>query len=299
MAMSINTHSTALSAQTMLAKSSARMAEASARLSSGIRINSASDDAGMSISARYITQIRDLNQNMRNANDAISLIQTADGGLNEIRANLSRMRELAVMAAGDNINENGRTRLQAEVEGLAREVDRVAGTTNYSGNKLLDGSAKEMKIQVGTGETGAVTVSIDRMDMASLLGAGSESQTVLAAGDDAAERVAGSDAGGSGTPLIDITTKEGATDAIKAIDNALAKVADQETRLGSLQNRFTSGISSLAAMSSNLAASRMISDADFATEVAQMSKNQIIQQAGVAMLGQSSMVPQQVMALLG
>jgi flagellin len=379
----INTNVMSLNAQRNLTTSGSQLATALQRLSSGMRINSAKDDAaGLAISERFTTQIRGLNQAVRNANDGISLAQTAEGALNEISSNLQRIRELAVQSANATNSASDRAALQTEVGQLLQEIDRVANQTSFNGVKLLDGSFSSAVFQVGananetisvsglvdantaalssvtaaTGQGSAVTgvsalaavgagqLIINGTDVGASIGAaGSASQRVgqtvdainnssattgvNAAFDAATNRivltsgasiaVTGTDdgtrtsfnvAGGDGTATAATTTGlttasvasfSGATLAIQQMDSALGQVNTARATLGAIQNRFTSVVANLQTGAENMSASRSrILDADFAAETAALTKAQILQQAGTAILAQANAVPQNVLSLL-
>ena len=387
MALSINTNVASLNAQRTVSKSQDGLATSLQRLSTGLRINSAKDDAaGLAISERFTSQIRGLNQAARNANDGISLAQTAEGALGEVGSNLQRLRELAVQASNGTNTQADRDALNSEVTQLKSEIQRVAEQTNFNGNKLLDGSFTGVSFQVGAnaGETitvssianvqtsalgGSLTrttatvnasaltgfataiaagaVTIDGPDSAAGVSIGAiasagnaqertgqlaeainrvSSQTGVGASYDAvtgdltltsagAITIAGATndatvAGfANGTPGASTTTTgisalsvSSFTDAqqtIAHIDKALKEVNTARGNLGAIQNRFSSTIANLQTTSENLSASRgRIQDADFAAETANLSKGQILQQAGTAMLSQANSLPQGVLGLL-
>lgn len=270
----INTNIASLNAQRNLNSSQGAMATALQRLSSGLRINSAKDDAaGLAISERMTSQIRGMNQAARNANDGISLAQTAEGALVEVSNNLQRIRELAVQSANATNSEDDRAALQKEVEALVAEIDRVAAQTSFNGTKLLDGNFASQVFQVGANEN----ETIDFTDI----------EDVTAAG--------------LGVDSVDISGVDGsgAASVITTIDDALKIVNDTRADLGAIQNRFTSVIANLQTSAENLSASRSrILDADFAAETAALTRGQILQQAGVAMLAQANALPNNVLSLL-
>jgi flagellin len=491
MGLAINTNGSALNAQRQLSSTTNALSTSFERLSSGLRINSAKDDAaGLSISTRFSSQIRGLNQAVRNSNDGISLAQTAEGALNETTNILQRIRELAVQSANDTNNSSDRESLQAEVAQLKTELDRIAGTTNFNGNKVLDGTFLSRDLQVGanvgetinvsiqgagsddlarqaryagdlgnvnaaqltavtiTGSKGAVeirntvaaddsvstafnngsaiakaaaindasgstgvraivgktentaaaavaAVTLDGNDFLTLndeqisgfrieandasgslvdaINAVSDETGVVASLDKDSKltltaadgrnielsfnslgarnavgnftgtaatlvaantlasvstgsltlqsnelfEISGAAAAGGTTQIgfnagvygvntdkavssVDISTRDGAVEALDVIDLALENVSSQRAGLGALQNRLESTINNLSTTSENLSASRSrILDADFAAETAQLSRNQIIQQAGVSILAQANQQPQIALALLG
>ncbi len=262
----INTNVASLNAQRNLSESSGSVATSLQRLSSGLRINSAKDDAaGLAISERMTTQIRGLNQAARNANDGISLAQTAEGALSEVTNNLQRIRELAVQSANATNSTSDRAALDAEVQTLIAEIGRVAADTTFNGVQLLN-SAATLSFQVGA--NAGETVDVATVDVA----------TVIAG---------------------DITTAANATTMLGSVDTALDTVNGVRADLGAAQNRFESIVRSVQTTSENLSASRSrIQDADFAAETANLTRAQILQQAGTAMLAQANSAPQNVLALL-
>ncbi|MCU0976207.1 MAG: flagellin domain-containing protein [Steroidobacteraceae bacterium] len=268
----INTNMLSLNAQRNLSSSQSSLATALQRLSSGLRINSAKDDAaGLAISERFTAQIRGLNQAVRNASDGISLAQTAEGALAEVTNNLQRIRELAVQSANATNSPSDRASLQAEVTQLLEEIGRVAAQTTFNGTELLDGSFTSAVFQVGAnaGETITVTSTVD-----------ATTATL-------------------GIATADISTVGGASAAITAVDGALDDINGFRAEFGAIQNRFESVIANLTTAAENLTASRSrIQDADFAAETAALTRAQILQQAGVAILAQANAAPQNVLGLL-
>jgi flagellin len=377
----INTNVMSLNAQRNLSTSGSSLATSLQRLSSGLRINSAKDDAaGLAISERFTTQIRGLNQAARNANDGISLAQTAEGAYGEIANNLQRIRELAVQSANATNSTTDRTVIQSEVSQLLQEIDRVANQTSFNGVKLLDGSFTSAVFQVGANANETVSISslqdaniaalasvtaasgqssaVTAIDTLTAVGAGAlvingtdiitgaagtsqqrvgqvvdainnNSQTtgVSAAFDTATNRIvltsaasivvtgtddgsltgfdaAGTDGDGTaatttGIGTLSVAGYAGAQLAIQQVDSALGQVNTARANLGAIQNRFTSVVANLQTASENLSASRSrILDADFAAETANMTRAQILQQAGTAILAQANAVPQNVLSLL-
>lgn len=272
----INTNMTSLIGQQNLQKSQSSLATSMERLSSGLRINSAKDDAaGQAIANRMTAQIKGLAQAQRNANDGISLAQTAEGALNSINDNLQRMRELAVQAANGTNSATDLTSIQEEITARAAEIQRVAEATNFNGTSLLDGSvAGPINIQVGSGTDGFDKVSLTLTD--------AQSATL-------------------GVAALDVTTDAATTDAaIDALDTAITTIDSARSGLGSFQNRLESALDNIASTSSNLSAARSrIEDADYAVEVSNMTRAQILQQAGTSVLAQANQVPQSVLSLLG
>ncbi len=379
----INTNVASLNAQRNLSASQGSLNTSLQRLSSGLRINSAKDDAaGLAIADRFTSQIRGLDVASRNANDGISLAQTAEGALGEVNSNLQRVRELAVQAANATNSSSDRAALGAEATALLSEVNRVADQTKFNGVSLLDGSFASAVFQVGANAGETITVSslvdantaalgsvtsasgqssaittissltapaagtlvINGTDVSNDIGAAGTTQErvgkvvdainkystttgVNAAFDSASNRivlsseatiaVTGSDDGtatgfdvsagdGSGTAStttgltgLDLSSYAGASLAIKQIDSALGQVNTARATLGAIQNRFSSVVANIASTSENLSASRSrIQDADFAKETANLTRGQILQQAGTAILAQANSAPQSVLSLL-
>ncbi|MET0288174.1 MAG: flagellin [Pseudoxanthomonas sp.] len=278
MAQVINTNTMSLNTQRNLNTNGASLATSIQRLSSGLRINSAKDDAaGLAISQRMTTQIRGMDVAARNANDGISLAQTAEGALSSIGENLQRIRELAVQAANGTNSDDDKAALQKEVTALQSEILRVVDSTEFNGTKLLDGSASgAISIQVGANATGDDKIDITLNDIKTALSG------VTASGFSVSAMAAGSGAS-------QLTTL---TSALKSVNEARAD-------LGAVQNRFTSVINNLQTNSENLSASRSrIQDTDYAKETAELTRTQILQQAGTAMLAQAKSLPQSVLSLL-
>jgi len=378
MALTINTNVASLNAQRNLSSSSMDLATSLQRLSSGLRINSAKDDAaGLAISERMTTQIRGMNVAMRNANDGVSLAQTAEGSLDSVSSALQRIRELSVQSANATNSASDRAALDAEAQQLKSEIDRVATQTNFNGVKLLDGSFINQSFQVGanSGETisvnsivNAQSTNLGTTTTAAVTGVAATAFTAITAGDltintvsvggvaadtSATERAAGirdainsiadqtgvyatndtattvsltstnaivvglaaastatlattgltaattATATTTGFSTLDLSTVAGANTAIVSMDAALEAVNTARADLGAIQTRFESVVSNLAINSENTSAARgRIRDADFAAETASLSRNQILQQAGTAMLAQANQLPQNVLSLL-
>ena len=280
MAITINTNVQSLNAQRNLSKSQSSLANSMQRLSSGLRINSAKDDAaGLAISDRMSAQIKGMNQAVRNSNDAISFAQTAEGALGEMTNILQRMRELSVQSANGTNSTDDRTALNSEFGELSSELDRIVDTTKFNGQNLLDGTysgSDAAVFQVGANAGEKISVAIGNMDTNALSGGGT---TINAA---------------------NIASAGGASTAIASIDGALNQVDSLRGTLGAKQNRFESTIANLNNVSENLSAARSrIVDADIATETSEMTKMNILQQAGVSILAQSNQTPQMALSLLG
>ncbi|MEI7063561.1 MULTISPECIES: flagellin [Dickeya] len=274
----INTNSMSLLAQTNLNKSQSSLQTAIERLSSGLAINSAKDNAaGAGISNDMTAQIRGLTQASKNANDGISLVQTAEGNLNTINDNLQRIRELAVQAANDTNNTINRSSIQTEINRRVDEINRVAASANFNGQALLNGTvnATGFNIQVGAGTTANDAISVGS---AALINATT---------------------GGLGVSTTDVSTAASATAVVAAIDTALQNINNAKANIGATLNRFQSTIDNLSNTINNLTTARSrIQDADYATEVSNMSRAQILQQAGTSVLAQANQVPQTVLKLL-
>ena len=284
MASTINTNIPSLNAQRNLGATQMSLNTSIQRLSSGLRINSAKDDAaGLAISERMNAQIKGMNVAIRNANDGISLAQTAEGALGKIGDNLQRMRELAVQAANDTNSTTDRTSLDDEYKELALENERIVQSTRFNGQTLLDG--------VG-GSSGAFVFQVGA-------GTGTENQITITTTDIVAEM----DAGATGTTVGSSATLgsdgDSARTAMDDIDLAIDAVTAKRSVYGATQNRFDSVIGSLQIAAENQSASRSrIMDTDFAVETANMTRAQILQQAGTAMLAQANSLPNSVLTLL-
>jgi len=289
MAQVINTNIMSLNAQRNLNTTTASLASSVQRLSSGLRINSAKDDAaGLAIANRMTTQIRGMTVAARNANDGISLAQTAEGALGEITNNLQRIRELAVQSANATNSDSDRAALDAEVQQLKSEIGRVAEHTSFNGTKLLDGTFTKKTFQIGAdaGQT---------IDIAQVFNAKLESFGGAAA--DPAKPGAFADA--VNLKETSVKTADAATKTLKDIDAALNSVNAARADLGAVQNRFTSVVANLNSNMENLTASRSrILDTDYAQETSELTRTQILQQAGTAMLAQAKSMPQSVLSLL-
>lgn len=377
MSLVINTNVMSLNAQRNLSMSQSQLSTALQRLSSGLRINSAKDDAaGLAISERFTTQIRGMNVAIRNANDGISLAQTAEGSLAQISNNLQRIRELAVQSRNATNSASDRAALNSEAQQLKDEIDRVAQQTTFNGVKLLDGSFTSQAFQVGADAGQLITVNsianansadLGTYNLAQVTGAAATDFSAITAGDltingvsvgavaadtSATERAASirnainsvadqtgvyatndtsttvslsstsgaitvalagtattattgltaaatAQTSATGFAALDISTVAGADTAIRAMDAALNAVSSARANLGGIQNRFTSVVANLQTSSENLTASRSrIQDADFAKETASLTRSQILQQAGTAILAQANAVPKNVLTLL-
>ncbi|HBO4144624.1 TPA: flagellin [Pseudomonas aeruginosa] len=386
MALTVNTNIASLNTQRNLNNSSASLNTSLQRLSTGSRINSAKDDAaGLQIANRLTSQVNGLNVATKNANDGISLAQTAEGALQQSTNILQRMRDLSLQSANGSNSDSERTALNGEVKQLQKELDRISNTTTFGGRKLLDGSFGVASFQVGSAANEIISVGIDEMSAESLNGtyfkadggavtAATASGTVDIAigitggsavnvkvdmkGNETAEQAAakiaaavndanvgigafsdgytisyvskaGKDGSGAITSAvsgvviadtgstgvapsatafaktndtvakIDISTAKGAQSAVLVIDEAIKQIDAQRADLGAVQNRFDNTINNLKNIGENVSAARgRIEDTDFAAETANLTKNQVLQQAGTAILAQANQLPQSVLSLL-
>jgi flagellin len=245
------------------------------QLSTGKRINRAADDAaGLAISQKMESQINGLNQAVRNAQDGISLIQTAEGALNETENILQRMRQLAVQAANDTNNSDDRQAIQDEVNQLISEIDRISSTTQFNNLDLLDGTysgSSVISLQIGANDGQTLSITIGDMS-----------------------------ASGLGISSLTVTDANSASVAISAIDSAIQLVSEQRAELGAYQNRLEHTINNLNTAVENLtSAESAITDTDMATAMAEFTKDSVLQQAAVSMLAQANQLPQLVLKLLG
>ena len=273
MGMTINTNVMSLNAQRNLGASQSSLATSMQRLSSGLRVNSAKDDAaGLAIAERMNAQVRGMNVAIRNANDAISLAQTAEGALGKVGDMLQRMRELAVQASNGTNGNNDRNNLNAEFRELATEIGRTLSSTRFNGLAILAGNSGSLTFQVGADSSDTVTVVTNNM---------SSNGNILS------------------VTSGNITTAATAATAIDNIDTALTTLNSERALYGAVQNRFESIVATLQVATENQAAARgRIMDADFASETANLSRAQILQQAGTAMVAQANQQPQMVLSLL-
>ncbi|MDY3693334.1 MAG: FliC/FljB family flagellin [Proteus mirabilis] len=367
MAQVINTNYLSLVTQNNLNKSQGALGSAIERLSSGLRINSAKDDAaGQAIANRFTSNVNGLTQASRNANDGISIAQTTEGALNEINNNLQRIRELTVQAKNGTNSNSDITSIQNEVTERLAEINRISEQTQFNGVKVLSGEKSEMTIQVGTNDKEVIKFNLDKIDNdtlgvskdelftettakkgvvvagtaiadAATLATGAKydpagpiksATTYNLDGDDSKTQVVITDAadkqfivnksdltkgtddklelkaGASKTEFKldagkDVKTLDVKDNALATLDEAINKIDESRSKLGAIQNRFESTINNLNNTVNNLSASRSrILDADYATEVSNMSRGQILQQAGTSVLAQANQVPQSVLSLL-
>jgi flagellin len=273
MALRINSNLSALDAQRGLSSVTGRLERNFQHLSTGLRISTAADDAaGLGISERLRAQIASLSQAQRNANDGISLTQTAEGSLNEVSNILIRMRELATEAANGTVSDSDKATLNSEFSDLINEVDRIAQSSDFNNVKLLDGSTAAITFQVGAGVTANDTISVS---LTSSLGSD------------------------LGITSLDISSAGSSTTAITAIDSAIDTVSSTRGRLGAAQNRLMSTIANLGVSIESLsAANSRIRDVDVAAETADLTRNSILQQAAISVLSQANLQPQTALRLL-
>jgi flagellin len=274
MGLRINTNIAAMASSRALANTSNEQAKSFERLASGNRITTAGDDAaGLSIAEKLRSQIRSLGQAERNANDGVSFVQVAEGGLNETSNILIRMRELAVQAASDTIGDTERAFVDKEIQSLKEEVDRIANVTTFNGTPLLNGKAgRELQFQVGAQKDDQIAFRPDNYNV--------QTRSLGISG-------------------IDYRSAEGARDALDSIDEAIGKVSGARAELGANQNKLNATIGNLAIQKENYAAARSrIADTDVASETSNLVRGNILQQAGIAVLSQANSAPTAALRLL-
>ncbi|MCW8107589.1 flagellin [Alteromonas ponticola] len=274
MSMFVNTNVSALNAQRQMFDTNNALNTSFERLSSGFRINSAADDAaGLQISDRMTTQVQGLNMAVRNANDAISLSQTAEGALDETTNTLQRIRQLAIQSQNGINSDADRGALQKEVAALKTEMSRIASDTQFNGVNILNGSySADFQVGANSGQTIKVELT----------------------------QTGGFGASGLNVGGLDISTSAGAAAALTSIDAAISTIGGARADLGALQNRFQSTIRNLSNVAENISAARSrIKDTDFASETAELTRNQILQQASTTILSQAKQRPQAALSLLG
>ncbi|MGC7870263.1 flagellin [Desulfosporosinus sp. SYSU MS00001] len=272
--MIINTNMSSLISQNNLNNTQSAIQSSLSKLSSGYRINTAADDAaGLAISQKMTAQINGLNQANRNAQDGISLIQTAEGAMGQTQSILQRMRELSVQAANGTNTAKDRSQIGLEVTALQNEIDRIASSTQFNTKNLLDGTLTGVQFQIGAMGGQTISLSIATMTTAKL---------------------------SVNTATVKVDTVTDATTAIGKISAAIDAVSDARASLGALQNRLTHTISNLTTASQNMtAAESQITNVDMASEMSKFTQNQVLSQAGVAMLAQANQTPQAILKLLG
>ncbi|MDH4391855.1 MAG: flagellin [Aquabacterium sp.] len=303
MASVINTNNASLVAQRNLSNSQSDLTTSVQRLSSGLRINSAKDDAaGLGISEKLQSQITSANIGARNASDAISMVQTAEGGLQEVSSMLQRMRELATQGNNDSLSTTQMGYIGAEIDSLRSEINKVAARTTFNGKTLLNGAnatAGTVMFQTGTAATDTVDISTKLIDVqvTSTGDSVTGTNTGMAALGTQIDLTVGSSVAGVLTATPQTSTKYGTL--ATAIDTAITSVATARSDLGAMQNRLEANIGNLQSQAENLTASKSrITDADYAAETANLTKNQIMQQAATAMLSQANQMPNVVLSLL-
>ncbi len=280
MALRILHNTIALSAYRNLSATQSRLGRSIEKLSSGLRIVRASDDAaGLAISEQMRADVRSMNQAVRNANDGISLLQTAEGALNEVSGMLTRMRELAEQAANGSLSTSQRATLDQEFQTLASEITRIADTTEFNGTKLINGALSSGSAAAATFQIGIGTTANDRLS----IGISAMQATSI-----------GISAAGAVSAMAFART------ALDLVDSAITNVTKQRGIMGAVQNRLERTIANLSISAENLtAAESQIRDVDMAQEMATFTMNQILTQAGTAMLAQANLLPQSVLTLLG
>ncbi|MGY3567493.1 flagellin N-terminal helical domain-containing protein [Sinomonas sp. RB5] len=292
MALTVNTNLSAMQAYQNLNKTSIEMASSMAKLSSGLRINTAADDAaGLSISEGLKSQVNGYGVAARNAQDGINVIQTADGALGEVHSILQRMRDLAVQGANDSNNADSRASIQKEADALSKELYRITNGTNFNGNNLLKGGTENF--QIGTGSDANSTITVNLADVAN-------ATTGVGALASADGTTAGTDFKVTDTVAGDGTASTNAQATIAKIDTAIANISAQRSDLGASQNRLSHAMNIANVSAQNLAAAQShITDTDMASEMVNYTKDSILSQAGTAMLAQANQSGQGILKLLG
>jgi flagellin len=265
MALRINSNVDAMAAHRHLAQTSDKISQAMERLSSGLRINKAADDAaGLGISEKMRAQVRGLGQAQRNIQDAVSMVQTAEGNLDEVHSILQRVRELAVQYKNGSLSQAGKDAIQSEVDELSKEIDRISDSAVFNGVHLLDSSATAVTFQIGANDGETITVSFADLSAA------------------------------VGTAIDDLSAAN-----LSDVDDAIDAVTSLRSGFGAVQNRLEHALAVTGVYQENLvAAESRIRDVDMAEEMVELTKNQILQQAGTAMLAQANQAPQSVLNLL-
>ncbi len=272
MSMRINHNIASLMAQKNVNRSTSSMTQSYARLSSGLRITRAADDAaGLGVSENLRADIASTKVAMRNTNDGISVVQIAEGALGETHSILTRMRELAMESASETLGDDERAYLQTEFDAIRDEISRLAEVTEFNGVSLLDGSTSSMDVQVGIHSGHTIGINLDGMSSGDLA-----------------------------LDTLTVSSAAGASSALASIDTAIASVSSHRADLGASQNRLTHSYANLEVSLENMtAAESQIRDVDFANETAELTKNQILAQAGVSVLSQANFAPQMALTLLG
>ncbi|QNF18693.1 flagellin [Aeromonas jandaei] len=298
MGLYINTNVSSLNAQRNMMNATKSLDTSYTRLASGLRINSAKDDAaGLQISNRLTSQINGLDQGNRNANDGISLAQTAEGAMDEVTGMLQRMRTLSQQSANGSNSAKDRDALQKEVDQLGAEINRISTSTTFAGTKLLDGSFGGT-FQVGADANQTISFSLSQADGFSISGIAAAANTSITTATGATVLLSAIFVGGSAGG-ISISSQSNAQNVLAATDAMLAIVDGKRAELGAVQNRLDSTIRNQANISENVSAARSrIRDADFAIETANMTKQNILQQAASSILSQANQRPQSALQLL-
>ena len=304
MAIYVNTNVSSLNAQRQLTKSGSILDQSFERLSSGLRINGASDDAaGLQIANRLTGQINGMNQGIRNANDGISLAQTAEGALDEMSTMYQRIRTLASQASNGSNTDSDRAALQLELRELGEEINRISTDTSFGGTNLLDGSFKaEFQVGANSGQVISMTMTaVSSFDGTSVTMNSFTVSDVAAIASDIAGTVAGQAATSfQNASSLSFTSVDKAQSVLAGVDAMIGTIDAKRAELGAIQNRFSSTIRNGANIIENLSAARSrIQDADFATETANLTKAQILQQASTTILSQANQRPQTALSLLG
>ncbi|HHQ4723597.1 flagellin B [Aeromonas veronii] len=301
MAMYINTNVSSLNAQRNLMNTNKSLDTSYTRLASGLRINTAKDDAaGLQISNRLTSQVNGLDQGNRNANDGISVAQTAEGAMDEVTSMLQRMRTLAQQSANGSNNSDDRVALQQEYDQLTTEINRISGDTTFGGQKLLDGTYKG-SFQVGADAGQTITFKMtSAFTIKGIASATKGSATVTTTTTGEPYTIGKATTAVTTTSVSSIKTAKDAQTAMANLDFMIKAVDSKRAELGAVQNRFDSTIRNQSNVSENLSAARSrIRDADFATETANLTKQNILQQAASSILAQANQRPQSALSLLG
>lgn len=283
MGLFVNTNVASLQGRNQVDRNQNALTSTLQKLSSGLRINSSKDDsAGMAVAEGLTSRIRGNDVATRNANDAISMVQTGEAALTQIIGNVQRIRDIAIQSTSSALQDSDRSKLQTEVDQLTQEIGRITQTTEFNGNLMISGGAT-ITFQVGASGTGTNQISFAMQDIASVV-----------IGSSAISAATGS------TLNVAIVSNSGTASAsISALDAALGSLVNSRSQYGALQNRFEAVISNVKAFNENLTSARSrIQDADFAAETANLTRSQILQQAGTAMLAQANTVPQSALSLL-
>lgn len=274
MGLRVNSNTASINAQRNLSNTTTGLQKSLQRLSSGLRITRAADDAaGLAISESFRADVRSLSQAQRNANDGISLLQVAEGALNEVSGLLVRQRELAIQAANGTLGSAERTTIDNEFQDLTEEITRIANVTQFNGTTVLNASGSSVAFQIGVDATANDQISVSG---------------VVAT------------ASAIGVSGLSLATQSGARASLANIDSAISQVASLRAGFGTVQNRLESAIRSIAvAVENTSAAESRIRDVDFASETAELTRNQVLQQAGISVLAQANVSTQSALALLG